>query len=291
MPWFKVDDMLHNHRKLRWLKRMAIPQTRRNKAIEAYVVKLASVGLWTTCGSWASDAGTGGFVPADVVEVHDPLQIFATKLVEVGMWERSVVDAEPGYRFHDWDDYQPTLAEVAAARRGLSDGGQLGNHRRWHADRGIVKPGCIYCPQPSLPDRLGDRPTDRSGDIGGESAPESRANPPVPVPIKTDDLSPKATIRAVLNIDDDETSKILELIKTENQPRALGPYVRKVAAAGDLPALLERVRDAGKPSRASATHDYDPDDVGLCRYVRPGGKTPCALPPSHSTHPRIGGNR
>ena len=48
MPWFKVDDKLHDHRKSRKAGRSAM-------------------GVWVLAGSWSMDNETDGFVPADVL--------------------------------------------------------------------------------------------------------------------------------------------------------------------------------------------------------------------------------
>lgn len=49
---------------------------------------------------------------------------------------------------HDYLDWQRSAAEAAAARVKQTDGGSLGNHRRWHVGRGVIAEGCPYCESP-----------------------------------------------------------------------------------------------------------------------------------------------
>lgn len=160
--WFKVDDKLHDHRKTRRL--------RRDKA--------AAIGLWTLCGSWASDNTTDGFVPAEVAERWDPDGRLAERLVEVGLWHRAEADGEDGYRFHEWaadgdgTPRNPSAAEVRSYRASRSSAGSLGNHRRWHVDRGVVDAGCRFCQEE------GSSRTDRTSDRTSDRGSESGANPP-----------------------------------------------------------------------------------------------------------------
>lgn len=110
MAWFSVDDSLPDHRKVRRLG----------------CDRLAAIGVWTLCGAWAAAALSDGFVPSDVVQRHDPRERLAALLVDVDLWERATVDAEPGYLFHDWTDYQPTAEQVLARRKQRQEAGRAG---------------------------------------------------------------------------------------------------------------------------------------------------------------------
>jgi len=123
MTWFKVDDSFHSHPKV-------------------LASRPAALGLWVVAGSWSSANLTGGFVSDQVVSRLVPgAAKLARELVTVGLWTRT----KGGYQFHDWSDYQPTKEEATTAREKKSTGGQLGNHRRWHLDRGVTDPGCPFC--------------------------------------------------------------------------------------------------------------------------------------------------
>ena len=94
MAWFKVDDTLHSH-----------PKVRRAGA--------AAVGVWAAAGSYCMAYKTDGAVPAWWLDSWGKTGLTAArKLVEVGLW----VETPDGYRFHDWADYQPTSDEIERDR-------------------------------------------------------------------------------------------------------------------------------------------------------------------------------
>lgn len=152
MPWFKVDDSFHSHPKV-------------------LATSPAALGLWVVAGAWSSANLTEGFVPdralPRLIPDSEPL---ARELVSVGLWRRE----RGGYRFHDWIAYNPTRSEAIAARDRMASGGALGNHRRWHVDKGKTDPDCRYCQEKQ------DRGTDRVPDRVGDGVPESPPSPPVP---------------------------------------------------------------------------------------------------------------
>lgn len=100
MTWFKVDDGLPEHRKVRRLGRDKAP----------------AMGVWVLCGAWVAANLNDGFVPDEVVQRYDSRSKYSARLVEVGLWLRAEEDGERGYRFHDWADIQPTRADIEARR-------------------------------------------------------------------------------------------------------------------------------------------------------------------------------
>lgn len=98
MPWFFVDDGFADCPKL-----AEFPDD---------ATMLAAVGLWTLSGSWSRKKLTGGFVPHGQVRRFGATPELATALVASGLWE----DANGGYRFHDWSEWQETPDEVDAKR-------------------------------------------------------------------------------------------------------------------------------------------------------------------------------
>lgn len=115
MAWFKIDDKLHDHPKVRKLRDH----------------KLEALGLWTACGSWSADTLSDGFVPREIVHRFDPDEAIAKRLVEVGLWIPCEQDSEDGYAFHQWTDHQPTRAEVER-RRGEARERMRRNRARSH---------------------------------------------------------------------------------------------------------------------------------------------------------------
>lgn len=96
MPWFKVDDKFHDHRKARLAGKSA-------------------VGVWALAGSWSADNLEDGFVPESVISRWGTVKD-AEKLVEVGLWRRGEKKGEPGWFFHDWQERNPLRTEVEKER-------------------------------------------------------------------------------------------------------------------------------------------------------------------------------
>lgn len=97
MAWFKVDDTLHSH-----------PKVRRAGA--------AAVGVWAAAGSYCMAYKTDGFVPAWWLDSWGKTgHTSARRLVDAGLWLEVDGDA-PGYIFHDWEDYQPSSDEIERDR-------------------------------------------------------------------------------------------------------------------------------------------------------------------------------
>lgn len=106
MPWFRVDDKLHDHRKARRARKSAM-------------------GVWVLAGSWCMDNLSNGFVPEDVLPRWGT-KADAKALVDVGLWHPDEKDGEPGWSFHDWHEFQPTRAEIEALRQKRAEAGRQG---------------------------------------------------------------------------------------------------------------------------------------------------------------------
>lgn len=177
----KIDDGLHAHRKTR-----AVTRSGSDKRRDA-----APMGLWVLAGSWSARNNRDGWVPAEELDrFDDDWEALAKRLVTAGYWWPEQRDGEDGYGFNDWQEWNNP--------DGASASGSFGNHVRWHANKGVVKPDCEHCPvepDPSegvevhRPDSPPTRPDDRP-DIGCESLrdhrPESLTRTrPVPDPSPT----------------------------------------------------------------------------------------------------------
>jgi hypothetical protein len=98
MPWFKVDDGLHAHK----------------KAVKAGV---EAMGLWVLAGSWSADLLTDGFVPDYIAARIDPnYKKNAARLVAARLWVPDEHDGDSGWRFHDWKTKQPSSESVLEER-------------------------------------------------------------------------------------------------------------------------------------------------------------------------------
>jgi len=106
MPWFRIDDNLAFH----------------HKTIAA---GNAAMGLWVRAGSWSMQTLSDGFVPDDVAKQLGT-KSQAGRLVEVGLWDRLLT----GYAFHEWEERQPTKAQVRADRDAAKERQRLSRERR-----------------------------------------------------------------------------------------------------------------------------------------------------------------
>lgn len=98
MVWFKVDDKLHDHHKVRQ-------------------AGASAMGLWVLAGSWSADNLTDGYVAETVLRRWDHnWRVRAERLVRAGLWSAETVNGEPGYRFHQWQERQPTRSDVEKGR-------------------------------------------------------------------------------------------------------------------------------------------------------------------------------
>ena len=137
MAWFKVDDKLHDHRKARSAGK-------------------AAMGVWVLAGSWAADNLTDGFVPASILPRWGNSRD-AAKLCDVGLWCPDEQDGEAGWRFHEWDERQPTRAQKMAERaersRAGAAGGRASGRSRREAKVKQVASGLLELPSRPVPSR------------------------------------------------------------------------------------------------------------------------------------------
>ena len=114
MAWFKVDDKIHDHPK-------------------ALAAGKSAMGVWVLAGAWAADNLTDGFVPKRVLSRWGTAGD-AKKLVDAGLWFTDEEEGQPGWRFHDWEDFQPTRAQVLEDRQ--KNAAKLAN---WRAQKAREK--------------------------------------------------------------------------------------------------------------------------------------------------------
>jgi hypothetical protein len=123
MPWFKVDDGFYAHPKTMELSDGA-------------------VCLWTMAGTWCAHHLTDGVVPFAALPALRGDAERARELLDAGFWESH----PKGYRFHDWEQYQPTKDETLQRRRARSEAGRAGGRAsgaaraKRNADDGTTTP-------------------------------------------------------------------------------------------------------------------------------------------------------
>lgn len=122
--------------------------------------------------AYAKSAKTDGLIPNyDLPVVAVGMKAVATRvkaLVREGLW----LPVEGGWIIRSWQRWNGDDESDAQ-----SVAGTFGNHRRWHAQRGVTDPGCDHC-STSVPDigtrSLPDSPPDAETASGGESQGKGR---------------------------------------------------------------------------------------------------------------------
>lgn len=139
MAWFKVDDKLHSAPKL-----LSIPRKYR----------LAALGLWTIAGSWSADQLTDGVIPDYMVEEWGGTKTLVDWLVKADLWRK----VEDGTEFKNWDEYQPTKADIEAEREKNREKLRKWRERNRESNEGVTglqdgsKPVSNPAPDPTRPD-------------------------------------------------------------------------------------------------------------------------------------------
>lgn len=112
IPWLKVDDKHHDHRKTRRALR-GVSGKRRDAS---------AIGLWVLAGAWVADNLMDGFVPTDELDRwDDDAQRLAQRLVDADFWEPAEREGEPGFHFINWEEHQPMKADVEAKRQAAKE--------------------------------------------------------------------------------------------------------------------------------------------------------------------------
>ena len=111
MPWTKLDDSFHGHRKIR---RAGLAAT----GLHARALSLAGEQMDAHIDrEWVEESGGRNW------------QKLVAKLVEVDLWE---VNGN-GWIVHDYHDYNPTREEWEAERAKRSAAGKRAASARWSA--------------------------------------------------------------------------------------------------------------------------------------------------------------
>ena len=82
----------------------------------------AAIGLWAKCGAWCGRHLTDGVIPASQVKRFKGTKSQIDALLSARVWVES--ESESGaklYRFHDWNEYQPTREEKLKEREDAAE--------------------------------------------------------------------------------------------------------------------------------------------------------------------------
>lgn len=184
MTWFKIDDGFYDHPKFLDLSN-------------------AAVGLWSKAGAWCGKHLTDGVIPASKVSMLKGTKAQVNALLSSHIWvETTTETGAKAYRFHDWNDYQPTRevklkerADSAERQRKSRERKTQEQEQRENVTRDSHVTGArdIHVshtqvsqrPDPTRPD-----PTNKEGEVGskhkdahaGEDAPSPDSSSGVPAP-------------------------------------------------------------------------------------------------------------
>jgi hypothetical protein len=85
------------------------------------------MGLWVLAGTLATSGKTDGFVPQWYVDSWgEEGREMASRLIEARFWD----EADGGYQFRSWDEYQRTKEQVERDRAANRE-----RQRRWREGR------------------------------------------------------------------------------------------------------------------------------------------------------------
>ena len=167
MPWFKVDDGFDSHPKV-----LDVP--------------LRAIGLWTKAGAWSARNLTDGEVPSSAVRVLGGTKNDADRLAAAGLWD--VVKDERGtvYRFHDWEEFNPTSSQVKEQRRKTAERVASWRERKRNGvttpmGNSVTEVGSNAvsnaAPDPTRPDPVLPTEVPRALARSGESQPDEKREP------------------------------------------------------------------------------------------------------------------
>ena len=156
MTWFKVDDGFWSHPKV-------------------LTMSTDATSLWVRAGTYSCQHLTDGFIASGLLQVLGS-EHAALELVGNGLW----VEAEGGYEFHDWDDYQETSDAVKRRREQARE-----RQRKFREDRENKK---NVTPPVTR---------DSERDVSGSSQEVSTPDPTRPDPTRPDHSSSSAKPPAV----------------------------------------------------------------------------------------------
>ena len=219
MSWFKVDDNFYSHPKVMQLSARA-------------------VSLWVRAGSWSSYYSTDGYIPKKMLAFFQVTKRTAEELVNSGLWETS---EDRGYKFHNWECYQPTKNELQKLKQKKNKAHQLGaaktNARRWGTP---IPENLVDSSSDNVSDSLSDNEDIGSDNVSDDFnialsdkksvADKSLKGRPVPVPVIDNKLSIKEKYKKEIPVSDSratEPASLLDEPYTSNFEQFWALYPRK----------------------------------------------------------------
>lgn len=226
MPWFKVDDALATHDKV-------------------LMAGNAAMGLWVRAGAWSAQHLTDGDVPMHAVRLLGS-KGQAEALVRSGLWLHTAV----GYRFHEWDDYQPSRDHIEKVREERRKAGRLGGQKSGQK-RSKDEATCL-------------------DDASTLSNPRPVPSRPLSVVTSSSQSSPHEIgqdgldrIKAATNGTDDHARKTAAFVLTKAPADVRNPTAYVLAAVADDPGAYRYRR--GNPTKATECPTHAGEWGDACR--------------------------
>lgn len=199
--YFKVDDCFAEHPKVLKLGRGMF----------------TAIGVWTLCGTWVSRYETDGFIPRAAVRRLGCDSRAVKRLVECEFWTEEEREGVRGYRFVDWDQWQPSRARMDEIRRSRREAGQRGGRRSGESRRSKAEANASRLLEAN---RTQTRPDQSIPPSGGERA-GARARCPRHAELPVDDPGPACRdCKAAREVDEERVAlAVSERLRREREER------------------------------------------------------------------------
>lgn len=207
--WIALHDGMPDHPKIEDLS---------DRAFRALVT------LWCWCGRHLTD----GAVTAKVWRKHTTPSV-RRELVTAGLVDTCDDGSVEMHDYLDWQRSAREVSEVAATKRRA---GLLGNHKRWHVEKGVVDPGCEWCAVEPPPEQqngshvrpqngshVRPQPGEEAAGISPESGLKSDQNPTATSPEKTGASAPPEPAMTSENTTNGTSHMRSHLVRREEKRR------------------------------------------------------------------------
>ena len=226
MPWGRMDDKFHRHQKVRAL--------RRDKAGRE------ALGVWVFWWSWClDDAELTGFVPRDELSPADLKA--AEVLVRVDLWDK----VEGGFRFHNFQKWNPTRDQVEAKRE--ADRKRISAKREGNREN-VARD--IDATRTRHDEDVASESHASRNEVARESLPRASPSPSPSQPSPTKDPDPAALVA-----DSSFHRRALERVVGEVRGRPWSVPKQRFAMAARADEVVEEIREM------AAKLDLAPDDL------------------------------
>jgi hypothetical protein len=224
MAWFKVDDHFAFHPKV-------------------IAAGNGAIGLWVRAGAWSAAQMTDGFVPSAMIPALGASEADAEALASQGLW----TPCEAGWNFHDWEQCQPTRAQVIDRREKRAAAGRIGGVRSGQSRKAAghtpnAPRGHEASAEASASAEVKPRTNPRTRPVPKSSAPTDRGDA---------DASPDAVNAGHVVAAWTEACEANGVAPSTAQRAQVGKQARELLAKNDPAKVIEAAAVAGAKGYAS----------------------------------------